>query len=374
MSAVEVGRLNSSAFVGGVPGLQLVVSKGGTRSWRLFYRLAGSDRRHAMTLGRFPALSLSEARRRANEKLALAADGSDPKQERRERAQARRLSVSEAATQYLVWCGSNNSPRTVEVKTSAFRSVILPKLGSRMLDEVDRRTLIDVLDGLNEREALRRSVYLYLSHFLGWCVEREFVAKSVIQDLRPPRPVRSRDRILTDTEIADLWSADGTMATIARMALLTAQRKASVEAMRWDTVCFETGTWTIPAADMKSARLHEVPISESALSILASWPRLNGPFLFGVGSDGAKPFAGASNGMDQLRRQVGNPDWRFHDLRRTAVTLAQRAGCSLESITALTQHRIPGVIGVYARHEYAAEKRLVVEAISKQAMRILRNA
>ncbi len=50
---------------------------------------------------------------------------------------------------------------------------------------------------------------------------------------------------------------------------------------------------------------------------------------------------------------------------RTAVTLAQRAGRPLEAITALTQHRRPGVVGVYARHAYEDEKRDVVEAIDK---------
>lgn len=366
MSAVEVGRLKSSAFVGGVPGLQLVVSKGGTRSWRLFYRIAGRERRQAMTLGRFPALGLAEARRRANEKLALAADGNDPKEERRERAEARELTLSEAAGRYLAWCGANNAPRTFEVKNSAFRSVIVRALGTQPLFNVDRRALAELLDELDDRKALRRSVYLYLSHFLGWCVERDLVARNPMQDIKAPRAVASRERILTDCEIAGLWAADGTMAVIARLALLTAQRKASIEAMRWDAIDLDAGVWTIPAADMKSARLHTVPLSRMALGVLESRLRLAGPYVFGVGSDGAKPYAGASNGMEGLRRQLGDPDWRLHDLRRTAVTLAQRGGCSVEAIRALTQHKMAGVIGVYARHAYAQEKRAVVAAIARE--------
>jgi integrase len=83
--------------------------------------------------------------------------------------------------------------------------------------------------------------------------------------------------------------------------------------------------------------------------------------------------------MDGLRSQLyskywcetGQGDWCTHDLRRTAVTLAQREGCSIEEIRALTQHRIPGVIGVYARHAYTHEKQKVVDRIGDRVAGIL---
>ncbi len=45
--------------------------------------------------------------------------------------------------------------------------------------------------------------------------------------------------------------------------------------------------------------------------------------------------------------------WRFHDLRRTAVT-----GASIDAIKALTQHKTAGVIGIYARHAFTSEKKM----------------
>ncbi|MEE2929805.1 MAG: Arm DNA-binding domain-containing protein, partial [Pseudomonadota bacterium] len=69
LTALDVQRLTVTAFVGGVPGLQLVVSPGGTKAWRLFYRLPGSKRRRSMSLGRFPSLTLADARKTANEML-----------------------------------------------------------------------------------------------------------------------------------------------------------------------------------------------------------------------------------------------------------------------------------------------------------------
>jgi len=60
VTALDVTRLGETAFVGGAPGLQCVVSDSGTKSWRLFYRLPGSLKRHSMTLGRYPGLSLAD--------------------------------------------------------------------------------------------------------------------------------------------------------------------------------------------------------------------------------------------------------------------------------------------------------------------------
>lgn len=98
----------------------------------------------------------------------------------------------------------------------------------------------------------------------------------------------------------------------------------------------------------------------------ATWPRLSGPYVFGAGSDGSKAFNGRSKGMMRMRKGGIAGDLRLHDLRRTAVTLAQRSGAGIDEIKALTQHKVSGVIGVYARHGYETEKRKVVEIIEAQ--------
>ncbi|MEL6570001.1 MAG: integrase arm-type DNA-binding domain-containing protein, partial [Pseudomonadota bacterium] len=201
LTSLDVQRLKETSFVGGASGLQCVVSPGGTKSWRLFYRLAGSGKRRSMTLGRYPSLSLSDARKLAHEKLAMAGDGKDPKAERTERVEARVVSVGQLVERYLAWSASNNAPRTLESKQSAFDVHILPKVGALPLIDLGRRQILTILDGLSDKPAMRRQLYLYLSHFFGWCVERELTHTNPIADLKPPKPVRARERVLTDQEI-----------------------------------------------------------------------------------------------------------------------------------------------------------------------------
>ena len=365
LTALDVQRLTETAFVGGAPGLQCVVSPNGTKSWRLFYRLPGSKKRRSMTLGRYPGVSLADARKLAHEKLARAADGTDPKAERQAKVEVRNLTVADAVSRYLNWCISNNAARTVESKHSAFAVHILPRFGKLALIDLTRRSLMELLDSLGDKPAMRRQLYLYLNHFLGWCVERDLIPENPLRDLKPPKPTAARERVLSDQEITALFKQTGVMATIAKLCLLTAQRRGSVEAMRWDQLDLDRATWTIPGTSMKSGKLHVVPLNATALNIIGGWSRMNGPYLFGMGSNGTRPYIGSSNGMEGLRRALGGADWRLHDLRRTAVTLAQQEGCSLDAIRALTQHKSAGVIGVYARHAFEDEKRQVVKAIAR---------
>ena len=242
MTALQVGRLTRSAFVGGAPGLQLVVSAKGARSWRFYYHLPGSTCRRAMSLGRFPSVSLAEARKRAGEALACAADGVDPKAARVKRAARSIVTVDAALDAYLRSALQDNAPRTAEAKAGAFKNHVRPLLGSQSLMAITRGEWLGLIDRLEGRPGARRSLYLYLRHFLGWAAEREYIDANPLAGVRPPKPVAARDRVLSDEELRALWAVEGDMAELARLSVLTAQRLGSLTQMRWDQVDLARGS------------------------------------------------------------------------------------------------------------------------------------
>jgi integrase len=369
----QVQALQATASVGGVPGLECVVSPTGTKSWRLLYRLTGdtSARRRSLGLGRYPTVGLAEARQRSAEALRLASEGTDPKHEREEKARKRDLTVSQAVDEYLDWCRMNNVAATAQDKQSVFKNHVLKKLGSSPLVSITRKDIAAILDKLGDRPARRRTAYSYLRHFFQWAAEREFIDANPCLVIRTPKTVPARERVLIDDEIRSLWTGTSVLSIMARLQLMTAQRIGSIGRMRWDDLDLNGNIWNIPAHDMKSGKSHAVPLSDRAVSLLSGWPRLPGLYVFGVGSDGAKAFNGRSKGMKRMRECGIAGDWRLHDLRRTAVTLAQRGGAGIDEIKALTQHKVAGVIGVYARHSYETEKRSVVNLIEMQVSNIL---
>jgi len=369
----QVHALQATTSVGGVPGLECVVSPTGTKSWRLLYRLTGdtSARRRSLGLGRYPTVGLAEARQRSAEALRLASEGTDPKHEREEKARKRDLTVSQAVEEYLAWCRMNNVAATAQDKQSVFKNHVLKKLGPSPLLSITRKDIAAILDKLGDRPARRRTAYSYLRHFFQWAAEREFIDANPCLVIRTPKTVPARERVLTDDEIRSLWTGTSVLSVMARLQLMTAQRIGSIGRMRWEDLDLKSKIWSIPANDMKSGKPHAVPLSDHAASLLSNWPRLPGPYVFGVGSDGSKAFNGRSKGMKRMREGGIAGDWRLHDLRRTAVTLAQRGGAGIDAIKALTQHKVAGVIGVYARHGYEKEKRSVVDIVDIQITNIL---
>ncbi len=328
-------------------------------------------RRRSLGLGRYPAVSLATARTRANDALSLAAEGLDPRMERQLQVARNDETLLGSIPAYLDWCAVENAHSTYEDKRSLLRTHVAPRLGKLPVRSITSVMVASLLDSMSRTPARKRVAYSYLHHMFEWAIERGLAEDNPCARIRTPKSATARHRILADHEIAELFQAEGVYADMARISLLTAQRRGSIAEMNWDDIDLGEGLWAIPARSMKSGKPHVVPLTQSAITIIADQQRMEGPFVFGVGSNGTKPYGGASNGMEGLRRQLDpNAEWRFHDLRRTAVTLAQREGASLEEITALTQHRIPGVIGVYARHTYVREKRSVVEKIEKQVVSI----
>ena len=68
------------------------------------------------------------------------------------------------------------------------------------------------------------------------------------------------------------------------------------------------------------------------------------------------------------------PEWRIHDLRRTAATGLQKLGVALQVTEAVLGHTSgsrAGIIGVYQRHDYAAEKRAALEAWGAHVMALV---
>ena len=99
-------------------------------------------------------------------------------------------------------------------------------------------------------------------------------------------------------------------------------------------------------------------------------PAKQGDFVFTT--DGKTPIAGFSRFKLEFDEACGVSDYVLHDLRRTSRSLMSRAGVDADIAERCLGHAIPGVRGVYDRHEYHAEKARAYEALAAQIDRIVR--
>jgi integrase len=175
-----------------------------------------------------------------------------------------------------------------------------------------------------------------------------------------------RDRVLSDDELVAIWQAASAtlppFGNIVRLLILTGQRVAEVSGMGWAELSPDLSTWTIAASRAKNGVPHLVPLSRLAQEILRGLPRA-GEIIMPGRAEGA--FNGFSKAKARLDTTSGVADWTLHDLRRTMATGLQRLGVRLEVTEAVLNHisgSRAGIVGIYQRHDWAAEKRAALDA------------
>jgi integrase len=249
-------------------------------------------------------------------------------------------------------------------------------MAKRPIKKVSKADIARLLDGYAQKPAARRKLFSYLSHFLGWCQDRDLVEANPCRQIRAPKPVAARERVLTEAEIGALMKLEGSVwGTMLQLVLLTGQRGGEICKMRAKEIDLTASVWTVPSSTMKQARTHRVPLSEAAAAIianqLAKLPDGWGPYLFGVGSKGQRPYNGRSNGIEEVHRLTGTTGWSGHDCRRTAVTLMQKLNIMREVRMRVTGHAPPrDGAASYEHHDFEQEAFAAAAKLAAEIERI----
>src|SRR5215468_10245097 len=356
-----------------MPGLYLIVQPSGARGWCVRYRHQGVSRK--LTLGSYPALGLKDARALGAKALRAVAEGRDPGREKAEARSARADSVDLVVEEFLErHVRRSNRTRTQEETERLFRLHILPRWRGRMISDISRRDVIEMVDRAVDRGspvAANRALTVTKT-FFNWSVARDILTASPAQGVKPPTAEKSRDRVLDDAELKLVWEAAGQIGypfgTMTRLLIATGQRRDEVAKMRWEEVDLGRRLWTLPRERVKADRPHEVPLSTVALDILKAVPRLAGsPYV--LTTNGAAPSSGFGKNKKKLDGLLPTKmaPWRLHDLRRTCASALARLAVPVHVTEAVLNHRsgvISGVTAVYQRYDFASEKAAALQTWS----------
>jgi integrase len=269
-------------------------------------------------------------------------------------------------------------PATVRLARTALRNYLLPKLAEMPVPHIKRKDLQAVLDGIpHSKPAMLRAVYRCACVLFEWARKRDYLPENPLTGIDEPGAPESRDRVLSDSELAVVWNASealrSPLGAFFRVLILTGKRRAEVARAEWGEFDRAAATWHVPVARAKNHTEHIVPLVPAVVAELdrlaggKTWPKIGYVFR-GRGGGPLSGHADAKAAMDAQIAKVAGGDpvapWRTHDLRRTAVTGWQKLGVGLEVAKALLNHssgREMGATATYARHNWAAEKRAALE-------------
>ena len=269
-------------------GLRLQVRPNGTKYWMLRYHLAG--RESTFQLGKYPDLTLEQARKDAAAARALIDKGMSPSIARKvaralnvERGEATFAAV---ATEWLdhnkkAWSGHHH-----ERNEGLLRRILFPELGPLPVHEITEAMLLGPLrkaydSGIQESarraRAVAQQVFAYAkdTHRATHNPARELVGSSVLKKpevrhfaaLRPDQ-VGQLLRNLEDSDVEPVTKA------ALYLMLVTGVRDGALRPALWEEMDLKAGTWTLPPERMKSGRKHRVPLPRQAVAMLKELAKL----------------------------------------------------------------------------------------------------
>ncbi|KQT52279.1 MULTISPECIES: tyrosine-type recombinase/integrase [unclassified Aureimonas] len=404
-------------------GLYLRVSPAGTMSWCVRDDRGGRSKK--IGIGRFPDLPISLARDKASKLLASLADGIDAGAERKAQAAAaaqRRIDTVEAVGRIYIEKTAtgrhrfNGKPMRAgpqALERSYFEKVVVPRLGSRPLVELTRAEIqiaVDKMEAEMSPSAARHARNV-LQKIFAYAMWQDIITTDPTRFVSAPS-WKERERILNDNELRAVWqgldavadiegvSVSPPMALAIKLAAVTLQRRGEIVGMMVDEVDARARTWTMQGERTKNGRLHVVPLSDLAFSLIEEALALragsarDSAFVFPSprSPDKAVGSMALSHAWWRLLPKLKVPSptrldpkrtkpvtgITLHDLRRTGATAitSERIGMPRFTVSQVLNHTsdsggTAAVTAVYDRNAYMREKRAALDAWAALLQEIL---
>lgn len=333
-----------------ITGLGLRVYPSGKKSFVLSYRQ--NKRKRLFVMAQYGVLTLEEARKEAKSLLGDIIKGEDPVQNRQNKNNAK--IISELCEVYIE---KHAKPHKKSWKEDERRinHHILPTWGNQTIESITRQdvaTLHQKIGAKTIYEANR--VLALLSKMFDLAIEWGLLPETHANPALRAKKFKEekRDRWVHQDEMPRLMKAINKEENIyARYAilmyLLTAMRRMELLTLQWKEINWEREE--IRLGDTKSGRIHYVPISTVARTILQQIPKEHdNPYVF-VGKGGKSHLVNISKPWLRIREEANLPDVRLHDLRRTVGSWMAQSGHSLPLIGKVLNHSNQSTTAIYAR-------------------------
>jgi integrase len=314
-------------------GMFLLVMPQGGKLWRLKFRINGVEK--ALSLGKYPDVSLAAARRKRDAERALIADGVDPSAVRRAQRESTVATFELIAREWFERFKVKWTEGHAVTVISRLQDNVFPFVGNKAIREITAPELLHMLRRIEGRGAYEttRRVRQICGQVFRYAISIGKADRDPSTDLRGAlAPVQSTHRAaVTDPKAAvqllralDAYDGTAVVKAALRLAPLVFVRPGELRNAEWTEIDFDRAQWTIPAWRMKMRQTLTVPLSRQAVAILRSLYALtgHGKYVFPtyrVGSD--RPMS--DNAVLAALRRSGIPkeEMTGHGFRAMARTI-----------------------------------------------------
>jgi integrase len=337
--------------------------------------MVGGKRRH-IGMGAYPKFSLAQAREKASKARELIEQGIDPIEHKKavrsaiKAEQAKGVTFRQCAVAYMdahshAW----GSIKHAKQWGNTLSTYAYPAIGSMLVKDVTQAHILAILrpiwqEKTDTAKRVRNRIELVLDYA---------IASGYREDSNPARWKGKLDKLLPvpakiakvrhhkavpvdemPAFIEQLSMNESMAARCLLFCILTACRSGEARGAVWSEIDMDARVWTIPAERMKAGKDHQVPLSDQAMELLCSLPRVMGDGRVFPPAKG-KMLSDAT--LSILMRKMGRVEVP-HGFRSTFRDWAgDRTNYPRDLAEAALAHTLPNQVEAAYRRGTALEKR-----------------
>ncbi len=356
------------------PGLILCITPAGSKSFQLNKWSKKHKKSLVVTYGKFPDMSIAEAREAAAKDIIKINQGIDLYEEKETahkedilsevfrrwlkiHAMPHKKSWEEDKKRYALYMDKSLGKKRI----SWFTTERVRQWHSDITKLKKQKGGEEIISNKNVKEET-------ITHYVTGSTANRALAllSTIFNTMLPSHPnpckgvkkfkEKSRERFLQPEELKRFFEALDTHASHEYLrdyiciSLFTGARRSNVLAMKWNSINFDQATWTIPAEESKNLESMIIPLTCVVLEILET-RKINRSSIFVFPSSKSKTghIVEPRKAWLALLKTANIKDARLHDLRRTLGSFQVMTGASTAVIGKTLGHKSSAATAVYAR-------------------------
>lgn len=333
-------------------GLQIRVTSYGVKTFCIFRRVKNGNPER-VTLGRYPDMSIEQARKESARINALIAEGINPNSDAR--ALKTETTLQELFDEFLKHRRNRRGAYLSEKTKRSYQydfGLYLSKWGKRQLSKFKDTDFAKLHNEIGKEHPITANRVIALaSSLFGYAAERKLFKGANPAHGIKKFPETKRDRFLQSDELPAFFKAlaeesNDTLRDYFLISLLTGARRSNILEMQWKQIHFDRAEWRIPTT--KNGEPQTVTLTPESVEILRARQGCDPLWVFpGAGATGH--LVEPKKAWKRVLERAGLENLRIHDLRRTLGSWQAKTGASLAIVGKSLNHKSPSTTTIYAR-------------------------
>jgi integrase len=360
-------------------GMYLEITPNGSKFWRMAYRQA-NGKPNRLTFGKYPEVTLAEARIKRLAARKLLDQGTDPARAKREekhsKAAAALHTFEAVARAWLAKTAADRATSTQDKNTAWLERNVFPSIGTLPISTIKPKDVLGALRLIEARGAIESAhkIKQLCGQVFRFAVASGLTDRDVTVDLRGALSAVPEAHYAAITEpkqagelLRSIYAYSGHPYAVAalKLAPLVFVRPGELRTAEWSEIDLDAAEWRIPGSKMKMGQDHIVPLATQAVELLRGLHAMTGhsKFVFPSVRTGARCMS--ENTINAALRSMGYSKEMMtgHGFRAMARTIMDEVlGERVDLIEHQLAHAVKDPNGrAYNRTAHLPARRLVMQ-------------